>query len=342
MPLKEGKLPTDSEVDVSAASKTDRNTCNKLLCKLGYSRDDDIRYPKLIGQVYSRLRDEEGGNGSKAQERHLYKKLTQCKDNYPTAQEIPTKPLCKVYDSQNNTSSSSSSPSSSSSSSSSYTPHNNYRPQSNYRPPPPPPKASNPERSSPSDEVIRVLIAKQQRNQIRDYINGSFHTEVDELYNKMYALDRLASDTNDLIWKTNDPALKKKMNGLRTDLIGITGYIWWVSSAATLRSLKSHILAFDTLFDKFIKQYETKQRKNVPKPPKPPKAPKPPKTAKAPKPPKTAKAPKSPKARKGPKTAKAPTPPPKAPTPPPRASSTRKRCPNGTRRNKKTGNCEPK
>jgi hypothetical protein len=213
-----------------------------------------------------------------------------------------------------------------------------YTSQSNYRPPPPPrtptpsPKnASKTEKPTPSDDQLKAAI--QQHNQLSDYIKDEFHTEVDKLYNKLYALDRLASVTNDLIWKTNDSSLKKKMNGLRVDLIGITGYISKVNNAAILRALKSDIDAFDSSFDKFIKQHETKQRKNAPKPPKPPK---------------TAKVPKSPKARKGPKTAKAPTPPPRTPTPPPRthtpprANSTRKRCPNGTRRNKKTGNCDPK
>lgn len=319
MPLKDGPMPKDSEVDMSTASKTDRSTCNKLICKLGYTNQDEVRFPKVIQQVYGKLRQEEGGDGNKAQQRHVYKKLTQCSSNYPEAKDLPSKNECN-----------------SSTSSSAYT---SYRPQSNYyKPPPPPQKASKTEKPTPSDEAVRVAI--QQHNQVSDYINGPFHTEIDELYNKIYALDRLASVTNDLIWKTNDPALKKKMNSLRVDLIGITGYISRVSGAVTLRSLKSHILAFDKSFDKFIKQYETNQRKNAPKPPK---------TAKAPKPPKTAKAPKSPKARKGPKTTKAPTPPPKtptpppkAPTPPPRANSTRKRCPNGTRRNKNTGNCEPK
>lgn len=308
MPLKDGLMPKDSEVDMSIASKTDRSTCNKLICKLGYTNQDEVRFPKVIQQVYGKLRQEEGGDGNKAQQRHVYKKLTQCSSNYPEAKDLPSKNECN-----------------SSTTSSAYT---SYRPQ----------KASKTEKPTPSVEAVRVAI--QQYNQVSDYINGPFHTEIDELYNKIYALDRLASVTNDLIWKTNDPALKKKMNSLRVDLIGITDYISRVSGAVTLRSLKSHILAFDKSFDKFIKQYETKQRKNAPKPPKPPKAPKPPKTAKAPK---------SPKARKGPKTAKAPTPPPKTPTPPPktptpppRASSTRKRCPNGTRRNKKTGNCEPK
>jgi hypothetical protein len=51
MPLKDGPLPTDNQVDVSAASKTDRSTCNKLICKLGYTNEDNIRYPKLIQQV---------------------------------------------------------------------------------------------------------------------------------------------------------------------------------------------------------------------------------------------------------------------------------------------------
>ena len=338
MPLIEGSLPTDKEVDISVSSLADRPTCNKLLCKLGYSRDDDIRYPKMIQQVFGRLRTEENGDGNAAQRRHLYKKLSHCKDNYPNVEDMPNKNLCKTYNNEKlwRSKNTSSSPSYTSPPS-----------QSNYNPQPPPQKASKTEKPTPSDEAVRVAI--QQHNQVSDYINGPFHTEIDELYNKIYALDRLATVTNDLIWKTNDPALKKKMNSLRVDLIDITGYISRVSGAVTLRSLKSHILAFDKSFDKFIKQYETKQRKNAPKPPKPPKAPKPPKTAKAPKPPKTAKAPKSPKARKGPKTAKAPTPPPKtptpppkAPTPPPRANSTRKRCPNGTRRNKNTGNCEPK
>jgi hypothetical protein len=62
MPLKEGSLPTDKEVDISAASQTDRSTCNKLLCKLGYSREDDVRYPKILQQVFGRLRTEENGD----------------------------------------------------------------------------------------------------------------------------------------------------------------------------------------------------------------------------------------------------------------------------------------
>jgi hypothetical protein len=301
MPLKDGSLPTDKEVDISAASQADLPTCNKLLCKLGYSREDDVRYPKILQKVFGRLRTEENGDGNAAQQRHLYKKLSHCKDNYPDVESIPTKNLCKMYN--GNTSSSS------------------YSPQSNYRPPQPPQNASKTEKPSPSDDQLKAAI--QQHNQMSNYINGPFHTEVSELYKKVYALDRLASVTNDLIWKTNDSALKKKMNGLRVDLIGITGYISRVSDAATLRALKSNINAFDSSFDKFIKQHETKQRKNAPKPPK------------ASKPPKTAKVPKSPKARKGPKTAK-------APTPPPRANSSRKRCPNGRRRNKKTGNCDPK
>lgn len=313
MPLKDVSLPTDKEVDVSASSDTSRITCSKLLCKLGYSREDDLRYPKIIQQVFGRLRAEENGDGNAAQQRHLYKKLSHCKDHFPDVEKMPNKSLCNMINRGPMAASSS------------------YTPQSNYRPTPPPNKGAKTEKPTPSDDQINVAI--QEHNQMSDYINGPFHTEVNELYNKVYALDRLATVTNDLIWKTNDPALKKKMNGLRVDLIGITGYISTVSSAATLRLLISDINAFVSSFDKFIKQHETKQQKNAPKPPKPPKAPKPPKTAKAPK---------SPKARKGPKTAKAPTPPPRTPTPPPRANSTRKRCPNGTRRNKKTGNCDPK
>ena len=37
MPLKDGPMPKDSEIDMSTSSKTDRYTCNKLVCKLGYT-----------------------------------------------------------------------------------------------------------------------------------------------------------------------------------------------------------------------------------------------------------------------------------------------------------------
>jgi len=331
MPLKEGKLPTDSEVDVSAASKTDRNTCNKLLCKLGYSRDDDIRYPKLIGQVYSRLRDEEGGNGSMAQERHLYKKLTQCKDNYPTAQEIPTIPLCKVYDSQNNTSSSSSS---------SYNPPPSHKPPPSYKPPPAPSRKPPPK--SEADANAKYL-AKNDLTRLTTFMKGSFHRDIIKLQSKLYTLYNLIIRTNTLILNTNDTPLIKKMGVIHRGMASIT----------SISSLIANKIYWDetmNYFDKMRLTYTAflEKEPKTPKPPKTAKAPKPPKAPKAPKAPKTAKVPKSPKARKGPKTAKAPTPPPKAPTPPPkaptppRANSTRKRCPNGTRRNKKTGNCEAK
>ena len=332
MPLKEGSLPTDKEVDISASSKTDRTTCNSLLCKLGYSREDDIRYPKVLQQVFGRLRTEENGDGNAAQQRHLYKKLSHCKDNYPNVIDLPNKTMCdKWYNKGTSTSPS-------------YTPP---PPQSNYRPPPPkasekptppPPKASEKPTPSPQD----VLLARADLVLLRSFIDirSTFQSEVDELYKKLYALDRLATDVNDLIWKTNDMTLKKKMNSIRVDLIGTTGH-----ASKVKLMYKDVIIPFNQgviTYENFFKLWESKQRKNAPKPPKPPKAPK------TPKPPKTAKAPKTTKASKGPKTAKAPTPPPRTPTPPPRtptpprANSTRKRCPNGTRRNKKTGNCDPK
>ena len=314
MPLKDGPMPTDAQVDISTASKTDRNTCNKVLCKLGYTNEDNIRYPRLLQEVYGRLKIEENGNGNAAQQRNLYKKLAQCKDNYPEPRDIPSKRDCD--------------PSTTSSS---------YRPQSNYNPPPKGPKTKNPD---PPDEAVKR--AEDELVLVRSFINDTFPTEINELYNKIYALDRLASATMDLIWKTNDQAFMKKIKTLWIDLSTITNH---ASRAKSDKDLKPLFTASHDSYIKFINQYETKQRKNAPKPPKPPKAPKPPKTAKAPK---------SPKSRKGPKTAKAstpprsPTPPRKTPTPPPRtptpprASSTKKRCPNGTRRNKKTGNCEPK
>ena len=334
MPLKEGSLPTDKEVDISSSSLVDRPTCNKLLCKLGYSRDDDIRYPKIIQQVFGRLRTEENGDGNAAQRRHLYKKLSHCKDNYPDVVDIPNKIMCDRYNNTNT------------SSSPSYT---SPPPQSNYNPPPPHQKSSKPEKPTPSDDQLNV--AKDEFKQVYSFINGSFHDQITALTIELYKLDRLATTINDLIWKTNDNALKKSMNGVRVDLIGIRGHLYKVSSDQNYMNFKKLCSDSDISFDKFIKQYETKQHKNSPKPPKAPKtakAPKPPKAPKAPKAPKTAKVPKTAKSRKGPKTAKAPTPPPRTPTPPPRtptpprANSTRKRCPNGTRRNKKTGNCDPK
>lgn len=60
MPLKDGPMPKDSEVDVSTASKTDRSTCNKLICKLGYTNEDNRRYPMIIQDVYARLKKRRG------------------------------------------------------------------------------------------------------------------------------------------------------------------------------------------------------------------------------------------------------------------------------------------
>jgi hypothetical protein len=338
MPLKDGMMLPDAEVDISNTSKTNRDTCNKVLCKLGYTKDDDIRYAKIIQQVYGRLKTEENGDGNAAQQRHLYKKLTQCKDNYPEARHLPTKEECN-----------------SSTVPSSYRPQNNYYkpppppPQNNYYKPPPPPKGYKSEKPTPSQDVVSV--AREQLGELRSFIRlqSSFQNDLDELYKKLYALDRLATETNDLIWKTNDEPFKKKMNIIRSDLINIRG-----KSSQVVWLWQDLITPFNSgavAFENFFKQCDTKHRKNAPKPPKPPKTAKPPKARKGPK---TAKSPTPPRKsptppRKSPTPPrKSPTPPRKSPTPPrksptpPKANSTRKRCPNGTRRNKKTGNCDPK
>ena len=288
MPLKDGKMPTDSLVDVSAASKTDRQACNKVLCNLGYSREDNIRYPKIIQQVYGRLKEEEGGDGNKAQQRNLYKKLTQCKDNYPSVEEIPNKQICKTVN--GNTSSS-------------YTP-----PPSSYKPPP----------KSHADANDKYLAKNNLTRLTTTFINASFHSNINKLHTKLYELYNLIIRTKTLILNTNDPPLIKKMDVIHKGMASIIN--------------TSDIIANKHLWDEIMKYFNSTRvtyTAFIEKKPKTPKAPK------------TAKVPKSPKARKGPKTAKAPTPPPKAPRPP-RANSTRKRCPNGTHRNKKTGNCEAK
>jgi len=102
MPLKDGPMLRDDEIDMSTSSKTDKPTCNKLVCKLGYRKDDNIRYPKLIQQVYGRLKAEENNDGSRAQNRNLYKKLTQCSSNYPTAEDIPNNIECNNNNKGNN------------------------------------------------------------------------------------------------------------------------------------------------------------------------------------------------------------------------------------------------
>lgn len=205
MPLIEGSLPTDNEVDISASSLADRPTCNKLLCKLGYSRDDDIRYPKIIQQVFGRLRTEENGDGNAAQQRHLYKKLSHCKDNYPNVEDIPNKNLCKLYNNEKlrHSKNTSSSPS--------------------YTSPPSHQKSSMPEKPTQSHDQLNV--AKDEFKQVYSFINGPFYEQISVLTVELYKLDRLATTINDLIWKTNDNALKKKMNGVRVDLIGIKGHL---------------------------------------------------------------------------------------------------------------------
>ena len=351
MPLKDGPMLQDNEVDLSVASKVDRSTCNKLICKLGYTNEDNIRYPKLIQQVYSKLKQEEGGDGNKAQERHLYKKLTQCIPNYPDSKDIPSKRECN----------------------SSPTPNPFYNRQQS------PPKTQKSNFKKPRPTPASIAVSKDNIRAIYEFINGPTKDSVNDLFKRITELEDLLLTTSQMISKTHDEKLHKQIklvhsNVMRINKIGDYGNA--INTELNWKTLNVFTKDVEGGFLKFYKKHDQDDDKQNRKSAKANKGPKEPKAAKQPTPPKKSSSTKtrnSPKdtsnstkkrcprgTRRNKKTgnceppkksssSKEPSGPKKSSSskkrnsPPKNTSnSTIKRCPKGSRRNKKTGICEPK
>lgn len=233
MPLKDGPMPKDSEVDVSASSKTDRSTCNKLICKLGYTNEDNLRYPMLIREVYAQLKKEEGGDGNKAQQRNLYKKLTHCNPNYPEAKDIPTRRECVSSPLASN-------------------PYSSF-----YRPPPRQPsspktrKAPRPKKQKPT--AASVAVSKDNFKDIREFINGPTKNAIQELFERISALQSLALTTSDMISQTHDNKLYTKMKGVYSNITTIHRYQHNINTAFVWRTIQ---ILTDQLEDVFLKYYK--------------------------------------------------------------------------------------
>jgi len=337
MPLKDGPMLRDDEIDMSTASKTDKRTCNKLICKLGYRQNDNIRYPKLIQQVYSRLRTEENGDGNRAQNRSLYKKLTQCSSNYETPEDIPTPNECA-------------------------TPDNWDLPQ---RPKEKEKKRAQPEPKKPFAPQDVILQVEDTIEFLKDFATGPYlNDEIKTLNKRISAMDIAVSHVgNEMVRETKFGKFRVVLDKYRQNFADACRIIDKDCNKYTMwDELKKYIDTFSSLFKTYVSNFnkhnnkgKNKSKKSPPPPPKdptpPPKDPTPPRNSS-----KRKKCPKG--SRRNKKTGncdstaknKEPTPPHKPPTPPPnqsrrssspRNNSKRKRCPNGTRRNKKTGNCDP-
>ena len=354
MPLKDGPMLQDDEVDVSAASKVDRSTCNKLICNLGYTNEDNIRYPKVIQQVYAKLKQEEGGDGNKAQQRHLYKKLTQCNPNYPEAKDIPSRRECN----------------------SSPTPNTFYNRQQS------PPKTQKSNFKKPRPTPASIAVSKDNIRAIYEFIDGPTKDSVNDVFKRITELEDLLLTTSHMISKTHDEKLHKQIKVVHSNVVRINkngDYGDAINSELNWKTLNVFTKDIEEVFLKFYKKLdkdEDKQNRKSArankgpkgaKQPTPPRDPTPPKkssstkTRNSPKDTSNSKKKRCPKGTRRNKKSGICEPPKKSgsskePSEPRKSSSskkrnsppkntsnsTKKRCPNGTRRNRKTGNCEPK